>query len=318
MNPLARKQFELNQTTRSDWAAFDGHRRRVTDLLAESVTGNGRLCILGAGNCNDIDLTRLGRIYEEIVLVDLDRDALVNGSLSQPLDVADRVKCLGDIDASGCLTRTATWSTDTQLQEADLVALATGANVREWPTVPHFDVVASTCLLSQLIGSLDHSLTSRHPQFIEAAQSIRAGHFRTIASLLRPGGHMVFVSDVVSSETCPELLANPDAHQDHANAPKVHDPAAWLVSVINRQRSNSGLESISDPDTHRIVAHAIKNGNFFTGLNPVVVHKLLKSDPEISPLFDDITFVPPWTWQCGRRSYAVYAIKARRTTAPLP
>jgi hypothetical protein len=236
----------------------------------------GLLCILGAGNCNDLDLPTLIAEFDQVVLVDLDREALLRGTAPLSIKTGDRLRCLAEIDVTGALPRMAAWSRETRLEPEDLDALAAGAKVSDWPSVPKFDVVASTCLLSQLVGSLTHSLSDRHPQFLDAVKAIRTGHFRTLASLLRPGGRAVLISDVVSSDTLPELRR----HRAH--------------------------------DCHHLVASAISVGNFFTGLNPRVVHSLMNSDPEIAPLFKDVTFVPPWIWSCGPRSYAVYAIEATR------
>ncbi|OAI53452.1 hypothetical protein AYO47_00815 [Planctomyces sp. SCGC AG-212-M04] len=276
MNPLIRQQIDLNQSTRSHWESFAFQRQRVTELLVKPDQGAGRLCILGAGNCNDLDLPTLIAEFDQVVLVDLDREALMRGTAALSIKTGDRLCCLADTDVTGALPRIATWSPATRLEAEDLEALAAGARVSDWPPRPQFDVVASTCLLSQLVGSLVHSLTDRHPQFLDAVRAIRTGHFRTLASLLRPGGRAVFISDVVSSDTLPEL------------------------------------RSQVAQDSHRLVAAAISVGNFFTGLNPRVVHALLNSDPVVAPLFKDATFVPPWVWHCGPRSYAVYAIEAIR------
>jgi hypothetical protein len=276
VNPLLRQQLELNQSTRSYWESFAFQRQRVTDLLVKAHNGSGRLCILGAGNCNDLDLPTLISEFEQVVLVDLDAEALVRGTAALSIPSGDRLRCLPAIDVTGALSRMASWSPATRLEAEDLEALSAGATVSDWPPHPQFDVVASTCLLSQLVGSLVHSLTDRHPQFLEAVKAIRTGHLRTLASLVRPGGRAVLISDVVSSETLPEL------------------------------RSQAAR------DCHRLVAAAISVGNFFTGLNPGVLHALMKSDPIIAPLFEDATFVPPWVWDCGPRSYAVYAIEATR------
>jgi len=273
VNSLANKQFELNQTTAGEWRSFTGHRHRISDLLLPAAKG-GRICVLGAGNCNDLHLAGLTGAFEEVVLVDLDPEALSRGTQSQPLPVGNRLRSCGNIDVTGALERIATWSPATKLEPEDLDALAVGAETSHWPTGSTFDVVASTCLLSQLVGSLTHSLTDRHPQFLDAVQAIRTGHVSTMASLLRPGGRAVLISDVVSSDTLPELLA--------AGDPRNFDQG--------------------------LVATAIKAGNFFTGLNPAVVHGVIKS----TPLFKDVNFVLPWIWRCGPRAYAVYAIEATR------
>lgn len=46
----------FNATTRTHWDRYAVHRRRVTTLLLAGGNGQGRLCVLGAGNCNDLDL----------------------------------------------------------------------------------------------------------------------------------------------------------------------------------------------------------------------------------------------------------------------
>jgi hypothetical protein len=42
-----------------DWTLFAEHRARLTETVVASATPAGRLCILGAGRCNDVDLDRL-------------------------------------------------------------------------------------------------------------------------------------------------------------------------------------------------------------------------------------------------------------------
>jgi len=306
VNPLVRKQFELNQTTSGDWRSFAGHRGRVTDLLV-SAGNRRRLCVLGAGNCNDLDLPALAGAFEEVVLVDLDSEALVRGTVSQPLQVVDRLRCHGNTDVTGALERIASWSPATRLEPEDLDALAAGAEIASWPTGSEFDVVASTCLLSQLVGSLAHALTDRHPQFLDAVKAIRTGHLWTIASLLRPGGRAVLISDVVSSDTLPDLLTVPEAVDRQAvdNAPL----AAKVKDERMLQKLRASGINVDAAIVNQLVAAAIKAGNFFTGLNPAVVHGLIKS----APMFEDVAYVPPWVWHCGPRAYAVYAIQATRT-----
>ena len=70
------RQVALNAETRDHWNAFTGHRAKVTGLLAtEPSSGMSRLCVLGAGNCNDLDLAALLRaaLSGRIVLLLLTR-----------------------------------------------------------------------------------------------------------------------------------------------------------------------------------------------------------------------------------------------------
>jgi hypothetical protein len=61
-------QAKLNKSSAAAWEPFTSHREKVTALLTGSAAG-GRLCVLGAGNCNDLDLARLLLAYAEITLV---------------------------------------------------------------------------------------------------------------------------------------------------------------------------------------------------------------------------------------------------------
>jgi len=60
-----------------DWRLYEGHRAHLTDVLLGSARGDGgRLCLLGAGRCNDVDLEKLAATFAEIHLVDIDAKAL--------------------------------------------------------------------------------------------------------------------------------------------------------------------------------------------------------------------------------------------------
>src|SRR5687768_13376737 len=75
------EQRRRNRETQNAWDDFSSHRRRATDLLVAAATGRSRptLCLLGAGNCNDLELPQLLKIYSEIHLVDADDHALAAG-----------------------------------------------------------------------------------------------------------------------------------------------------------------------------------------------------------------------------------------------
>ena len=48
---------DLNRETAANWAAFERHRQRMTALIAQAP--GDRCALLGAGNCNDIDLAAI-------------------------------------------------------------------------------------------------------------------------------------------------------------------------------------------------------------------------------------------------------------------
>src|SRR3954471_23074082 len=50
-----------NRATAASWERFASHRSQVTELLR--AAGGDTLALLGAGNCNDVDLETLGRQF---------------------------------------------------------------------------------------------------------------------------------------------------------------------------------------------------------------------------------------------------------------
>jgi hypothetical protein len=76
---------QRNRLTRDNWSAFAPHRNRVTEMILNAARDRSAdldqtrlptLCVLGAGNGNDIDFDKIADHYSEITLVDLDCDAL--------------------------------------------------------------------------------------------------------------------------------------------------------------------------------------------------------------------------------------------------
>ncbi|MBO0698821.1 MAG: hypothetical protein J2P46_10535, partial [Zavarzinella sp.] len=160
MNPLTKLQMDYNRGSADGWAAFADHRKKVTELLGgESTSPSSRLCVLGAGNCNDLDLNTLLRSYREVHLVDLDAEALARGVARQGLADEPGVHRHGGVDLTGILDTLAGWSPHTAVPTADVAAWAEEPVRRLGPALPApFEVVASTCLLSQLIGAAVHTV----------------------------------------------------------------------------------------------------------------------------------------------------------------
>jgi hypothetical protein len=278
MNPLTRQQVEHNANSRDSWDVFRPHRARVTELLIGVMKhGHGRLCVLGAGNCNDLDLGLLLEAYREVHLVDLDTEALAGGVRRQAARGSPTVHTHGGVDVTGMLETLAGWSPATSVRDEDLSAIVQGP-VRSLAAVlpGPFETVASTCLLSQLIGSVVQTLGEAHPRFVQSIQAVRTGHLRLLAHLVAPGGSGLLISDLVSSETFPSLGTVPD-------------------------------ESLSS-----VLAQLIHQGNFFHGVNPAVVTSFFRSDPEVAPQVAELELVWPWLWDLGPRLYAVYALKFRK------
>lgn len=273
MNRLVQVQRDHNVQTAGGWEHFSEHRQRVARLLLQPATqwGAGRLCVLGAGNCNDLDLAALTSAYDEVHLIDVDELALRQGLASQRLPQLDRIHPHG-FELTGILDQLAGWSPQSPPSPDEVDQTIKAALDAPAPLSIKFSHVASVCLLSQLIHSVVHSVGETHPRFVELMSAVRLRHLRLLGEISAPGGRVTLVTDVVSSDTCP------------------------------------GIASASQEQLPAIVRQAIEQRNFFHGTNPAVLAQTLCSDDTLISLARDLQFFPPWRWNLGPRTYAVYGI----------
>lgn len=282
MNPLAKSQIDLNRQTVADWTTFATHRKRVTGLLSGGSPGKSerRLCVLGAGNCNDLELGSLLRSYSQIHLVDLDAAALVGGIARQGLANEPALRPYGNVDLTGQLDEMAGWSSRTAIEAADLEACRILPSRRIDSVVPgRYDLVASTCLLSQLISFVVDTVGVEHPSFHKLLGAIRVGHLRLLMHLVVPGGTGVLITDIVSSDTAPSLASVPEGA---------------LSSVL---------------------ARLIEAGNLFYGVGPAMLASACQTDPILATQSSEVVYSHPWLWHLGPRVYAVYAMKVSKPLA---
>lgn len=281
MNRVAQLQADRNAATRPNWDLFEPHRRRVTELLlAQTGDGTKRLCVLGAGNANDLDLARLLPQFAEVHLVDLDATALAEGQRRQALEsgVAGRLHLHGGVDVTGVAELLSRWTPAAPPSDDEAVSCVRLAAEAAVPTLPApFDVVASVCLLTQLADSVVNSVGQQHARFVELLLAVRTRHVRLLVELLAPGGAGLLITDVVSSDTCPELKNVPEGQ---------------LAELLQR---------------------AIAARNFFHGANPFVLAQLLRSEVRLAPLVGRVELLAPWRWNLGPRVYAVCAVVFSRS-----
>jgi hypothetical protein len=263
-------QARFNRESAGQWDGFEGHRRRVT---AELGQGAGRLCVLGAGNANDLSLTTLLETYREVHLGDLDGEALARGVERQGVAGRQGLRLHGNLDLTAMLDAMARWSPLATVAPAELEAMAEWPAARVGLALPGpFDVVASTCLLSQIVGNAQRALGEGHPQLDRVAGAIRLGHLRLLASLARPGGRVVLITDVASSDWVAGLADAPDAA---------------LPGILDGLASGPG---------------AIR------GVHPADLVRLLRADPQL----EAVERSKPWRWRLHARVYLCMAITGRR------
>lgn len=275
MNSLIQRQIAFNLSSSNAWDAFADHRSQVTSLL-KSGSDPSRLCILGAGNCNDLDLMTLIQSHQDIHLVDIDMDALAQGVAKQNLADHIHIHLHGGIDLTGMIDPMSHWSPNSTLTETDIAAcLDTSTRCLEQLPGP-FEVVASTCLLSQLIKIVVDTIGENHPQFVDVIQVIRLGHLRLLMQLMVPGGLGVLITDVVSSDSYPPLASVP-------------------------------AQNLS-----QVLVQLVRQGNFFYGVNPAAIVNLFRQDAVLNQQVASLEPVGPWRWNFGPRHYAVIAVKLQK------
>lgn len=178
-------------------------------MQSAAPTG-GRLCVLGAGACNDFDLARAAEVFSEIHLVDLDAKALARGVARHEAPVRARLHRHA-LDLSGLSARRlARWRRATpdatELEQVSAETLDALCDKLPGP----FDVVASTCVLTQMAFALREALGERHPALEPLRFALMRTHLSSLVALTAPGGTALFASDLVSSSTFPLDTQPPD------------------------------------------------------------------------------------------------------------
>jgi hypothetical protein len=275
---VSAEQSRQNRTTERQWQMYASHRRNIERLIVPRQSG-GKLCVLGAGNCNDLDLKWLTEVYEEVHLVDLDAAALRSAIQRQKMSASKRIVLHAPIDLTGiadCITK---WPMDATLEtelRRCVQLLAEPANT-PWGLC---DTVLSPCVLSQTITPARNAWRDVLPSDNRAVRAVRHAlilrHLHIMAASLKPGGHGALALDLVSSEKVPQLACITDAEL----------PAAMDRFVASRKNFH-GLE----PSAMTAVLAGI------SGVQQIKIHQ-------------------PWLWHLGlRKSFLVYGVRFTKLTA---
>jgi len=222
----AQREMNRRAPDASDW--YSSHRRRLMDELPKQ---SGDLCVLGAGNCADIDLEYLGKRFREIHLVDLDGAALERSRDRQPQALRERIILHGDLDLSGILSHLDDWGerfpSDTELSHTAL----RGAHELLQSLGRAFDATLSTCVLSQLVLPFQETWVMTEDEWDKLLGCTTAVHLATLFGATREGGSAFMAFDVASSDHLPGLLAYRDRSSDDLQAFVAEQVAAGQVTL---------------------------------------------------------------------------------------
>jgi hypothetical protein len=274
------EQVESNASALGHEATFAAHRARLTQEIAARApaSGGGRLCLLGAGNANDVDLDALAARFAEIHLCDIDPHAVARAiGRVAPARRAQMV-AQAPLDASGLFDRLEPWAAHPPPREA-LDGIVADAVARVAGALPGpFDVVASCGLLTQLQLVLLQVVGDGNPVFADLRDAVNRAHVRVLGALLAPGGVALLVTDLTGSEIYPPL--------DHLEA---------------------------SADLGKVMSDVIAAGAIIYVAHPGLLSSEMRRDPGLKRQFDVRFPVGPWIWRNGpTQSLLVYALELRR------
>ncbi len=277
-NPLVARQLRLNRETLDNWRLYRSHREAVADLICQPPQpASARLCILGAGNCNDLNLARFSGRFAQVHLVDLDRQAMAKGVQRQSPLATGRISLHGGIDLTGILKTLATWERYRPGRESIAHCIREARAFAGLPFPGRFQVAASMCLLSQIIDSIV-SVTGSGAVPKELVNTLRQRHLRLLAELLLPGGVGYLVTDF----------------------------------ALERGGARPARQILPEPESA-----AGAPGDAFLGLNPGELRESVSNDAVLRHQVRHARVSPSWLWrQNPRRTLRVCAVSFQRIDPP--
>jgi hypothetical protein len=269
-----------NRVGRDLWDRYAEHRARVTAAILQLAPAgaSARLCLLGAGNANDLDLPQLAAGFAEVHLVDIDPAALSRAVGRVDKDVRAKLRCHAPVDLSGLFRQIDDGRMRAASAEASIAA-GTAEVVAQLPGP--FDVVVSGCVLSQMSWVLGQR-AARDADTLPAPlanleQALVTIHMRTLLALVKTTGTALLVADLVSSDTWPlDDLA----------------PETDLAALLQRLAEE------------RIA---------FSVCNPALIRQILRRDPVLAAGCASPEVGAPWLWTGSKDlTYLVYPMLLRR------
>lgn len=280
LHPILDTQSRYNRSTAGSWNEYAAHRAQIAHLLEPAGLGPaGRLCVLGAGNCNDLHLPSIAEAFNEVHLVDIDAEALDRAVARQEMDKSPRIHRHGGADLTGIAATLATWP-QRRPSGQEIAACIDAARHAPAPLLPGpFDLALSPCLLSQIVGYAGDVLGREHPRYRDLLLAIRDRHLHMLVELTRPGGDGILVCDMLSSGSLADLIT---------------------------------VRTGKLPDLMEKLSHT---GQHFTGLAPSSVLAFFQRDMLTAPFLRHVRLLRPWIWSLAplKKNFLVYAIRFRRS-----
>ena len=257
---------------------FEAHRLKQTEVLLSCLNKSTKsVCVLGAGNCYDLNLDALVNQVESVHLVDIDREALTRARSKLHTKLRDKITLHAPVDVSGANKYLEDWR-DMRVQAEDLMTFPEAAVESLLDKLGgQFDVVLSSCLLSQLQLVYRQVMGESHPLYQAGIVTLIITHFRLLLSLCKSGGRALFVSDVSSNDIAP---------------------------LDQYQQGSSMLDPLTELG---------RTNQLFNYLEPQFLQTLNEQDPFLHAQIRSNNLLDAWLWKNGPlRTFLVYAMELER------
>jgi hypothetical protein len=241
-------------------------------LIVPEARGQ-RICVLGAGNCNDLDLKWLCGAYAEVHLVDIDRPALERAVARQGVANSAPIRLHAPVDLTGIAEVTASWKGRAVSEGEVAQAVKVAGEPADAIAGGGFDVVVSPCVLSQLLVGVRDLVGKDHRGWPALKAALTARHMATLVGQTRPDGRGVMVVDLTSTRVVP------------------------------------GLDRAAEGEVADLFRMCIREGKCFRGLEPVEVGKALRGQAGAGR----VAVSAPWLWHLGfGKAFLCYGATVRR------
>lgn len=274
-------QKTSNKAALKYFSHFENHRRRQTELVLTDAARDGRICILGAGNCYDFDLPLIVSHFSEVHLVDIDKDAVIAARSRLSGVQAKKIYLHAPVDISGAHNKLESWR-DMRVTPEALIEFPDIAAKSLLHLLPApFDCVVSSCLISQILLTYRHILGEHHPLFDAGLLTLLIAHLRSMVELMGSAGEAFWITDISSDE----------------------------IAALHRfPAGENGVEFLNS----LIFANQI-----FSYLNPRLISDLVQQDPFLSRKVAISDPIASWLWHNGpSRTFMVYASRLTTKCGP--
>ena len=85
-------QLRTLQVINNAYNEWEHYRHELTEIIIKYAKGSESIAIFGSGRCNDIDLNRLSRYFNEVILFDKDLEAMKEGLYQQKVEMMPNIK----------------------------------------------------------------------------------------------------------------------------------------------------------------------------------------------------------------------------------